>query len=149
MKMNSPRLNGTRKGATRTPNVDSIWLRMKLVIDSKNNWTPPGGPDVILARTRNPSPSTTTEATSIPTMVSMLNVIPRKCHSGCSPTVRSAAASTCSLICLVTPLQYRYKGVRNYDDLEKGQTDKNAQPVRPHKDTQRDRQCRNQEQASH
>src|SRR5699024_1370506 len=121
---------------------------MKLVIVSKNNWNPPGGPEVILARTAKPSPSTMAEAMSIPTMVSMLNVNPRKCHSGCSPTVRSAA-STCSLICLVTPLQYRYKGVRNYDDLENGQTDKNAQPIGPQKNTERDRQCRDQEQASH
>src|SRR5699024_12461433 len=97
----------------------------------------------------SPRPRTTTEATSIPTRGAMLNSIPRKCDSGSSPTDSSAASSTCSLICLVTPLQYRYKGVRNYDDLEKGQTDNNAQPVRPHKDTQRDRQCRNQEQASH
>src|ERR1700721_3906714 len=45
---------GNTKGAIRIPIADSIWLRIWIVIASKNNCTPPGTPvEVTLARKKN------------------------------------------------------------------------------------------------
>src|ERR1700721_1193926 len=53
--------NGNTNGAIRIPIADSIWLRIWMVIASKNNCTPPGTPvEVTLARKKNASAMTMT-----------------------------------------------------------------------------------------
>ena len=69
--------SGNTKGAIRIPIAASIWLRIWMVIASKNNCTPPGTPlEVTLARKKNASPMTMTAAMPADVTVSTLMVRP-------------------------------------------------------------------------
>ena len=68
---------GNTKGAIRIPIADSIWLRIWMVIASKNNCTPPGTPvEVTLERKKNASAMTMTAARAADATVSTLTVRP-------------------------------------------------------------------------
>src|SRR3984957_177480 len=69
--------SGNTKGAIRIPIAASIWLRIWIVIASKNNCTPPGTPlEVTLARKRNASAMTMIAASAVDATVSTLTVKP-------------------------------------------------------------------------
>src|SRR5271156_6690832 len=71
--------SGNTKGAIRMPIAPSIWLRIWMVIASKNNCTPPGTPlEVTLARRKNASAMTMTAASAEDATVSMLTVRPNQ-----------------------------------------------------------------------
>src|ERR1700689_1234211 len=71
--------SGNTKGAIRIPIAASIWLRIWIVIASKNNCTPPGTPlEVTLARKTNASAMTMIAASAVDATVSTLTVKPNQ-----------------------------------------------------------------------
>ena len=77
--MKSVTASGNTNGAIRMPIALSIWLRIWMVIASKNNCTPPGTPvEVTLARRKNASPMTMTAAIAEDATVSTLTVKPNQ-----------------------------------------------------------------------
>src|ERR1700756_2094120 len=80
MYTNSVTASGNTKGAIFIPIADSIWLRIWIVIASKNNCTPPGTPvEVTLDRKKNARAMTMTAARAEDATVSTLTVRPNHC----------------------------------------------------------------------
>ncbi len=77
MKQNSATARGSTNGAIRIPIALSTWLRIWMVIASKNNCTPPGTPvDVTLARRKKARAMTMAPAMAVDRTVSTLTVRP-------------------------------------------------------------------------
>src|SRR3984885_11608013 len=95
---------GNTKGAIRIPIADSIWLRIWIVIASKNNCTPPGTPvEVTLARKKNARAMTMTAARAADDTVSTLMVKPNQRAVSWWPTSMAPSASSVSVIAVSRP----------------------------------------------
>src|SRR5580693_821324 len=131
---------GNTKGAIRIPIADSIWLRIWIVIASKNNCTPPGTPvEVTLARKKNARATTMTAARAADDTVSTLMVKPNQRAVSCWPTSMAPSASSVSVIAVSRPftavggpvtqlLPDRQRGRYHQQDLEQRKPEYHAEP---------------------
>src|ERR1700745_2977700 len=104
MYTNSVTASGNTNGAIFIPIADSIWLRIWMVIASKNNCTPPGTPvEVTLDRKKNASAMTMTAARGEDATVSTLTVRPNHCAVSWWPTSMAPSASSISVIAVSRP----------------------------------------------